>query len=307
MNNDNVNLYAVWTNQYTISFNANGGSGGPSTVIATYGASMPVISTKPTRTGYTFTGYYTNITGGAKYYNADLTSDETWNKTNNATLYAQWTGNTYTVNFSANGGSGGRTSNINAIYGSSMPALNVSAPTRTGYNFLGYYDSTTGGTKYYNADLTSARTWNKTNSTTTLYARWESLTITGILGYQYTYIQGKAGQPSFYIGNSVVTQELWNAVMYGVGSVTNASWIEQIIFCNQLSSIEGFPSEYYANTCGGYLDLSLLDDPYLDEIEIWNNNGNGYRLATDAELAAANTAFPGSFNGSGFRVVRTAY
>ena len=38
--------------------------------------------------------------------------------------------------------------------------------------FNGYYTETNGsGTKYYNADGTSARTWNKANNTT-LYAKW---------------------------------------------------------------------------------------------------------------------------------------
>ena len=52
-----------------------------------------------------------------------------------------------------------------------MPSATM--PTRTGYTFAGYYDTSaaTGGTQYYKADGTSARTWNKT-ANTTLYARW---------------------------------------------------------------------------------------------------------------------------------------
>ncbi|MBQ6163245.1 MAG: InlB B-repeat-containing protein, partial [Clostridia bacterium] len=56
-----------------------------------------------------------------------------------------------------------------AAYGAAMPAVTI--PQRTAYTFAGYYDAVSGGTKYYNADGTSARTWNKTAGGT-LYARW---------------------------------------------------------------------------------------------------------------------------------------
>ena len=89
------------------------------------------------------------------------------------TLYAKWTANTYTVSFNANNGSGGQSANVTATYGSEMPTISTTKPTRTGYTFAGYYDTSadTGGTQYYTAACASARTWNKT-AATTLYARW---------------------------------------------------------------------------------------------------------------------------------------
>jgi hypothetical protein len=51
-----------------------------------------------------------------------------------------------------------------------MPA--ITRPTRGTYTFGGYYTGTSGsGTKYYNADGTSAKAWAETN-VTTLYAKW---------------------------------------------------------------------------------------------------------------------------------------
>jgi len=48
----------------------------------------------------------------------------------------------------------------------------ATAPTRTGYAFQGYYDQTGGnGTRYYQANMTSARNWDKT-ANATLYAYW---------------------------------------------------------------------------------------------------------------------------------------
>lgn len=53
----------------------------------------------------------------------------------------------------------------------------VAVPTRAGYRFEGYYDAQTSGVKYYDADGTSARAWNKT-ANATLYARWAQAEFT---------------------------------------------------------------------------------------------------------------------------------
>ena len=77
---------------------------------------------------------------------------------------------TSTVTLNRNGASNGSAS-VTATYGSAMPSATM--PTRTGYTFQGYYDTsaTTGGTKYYNANGTSAKNWDKAGDTT-LWARW---------------------------------------------------------------------------------------------------------------------------------------
>ena len=65
------NLYAVWQKDtYTVTFDSQGGSGGTASVTATYGSAMPSV-TPPTRTGYTFKGYYDAKSGGNKYYDGD--------------------------------------------------------------------------------------------------------------------------------------------------------------------------------------------------------------------------------------------
>ena len=161
-------LYAQWTvNTYTVTLNQQSGTGGSSSVTATYGSAMPT-ATMPTRTGYTFQGYYDATSGGTQYYTAAGASARSWNKTGAQTLYARWTANTYTVTLNQQSGTGG-TDSVTATYGSAMPTATM--PTRTGYTFAGYYDATSGGTQYYKADGSSARTWNKT-AATTLYARW---------------------------------------------------------------------------------------------------------------------------------------
>lgn len=169
----NTTLYARWTaRSYTVTLNKQSGSGGTSTVSVKYGNAMPSV-TPPTRTGCTFTGYYDEKKEGTKYYNANGTSAKTWDKAKSTTLFAYWTANQYTVTLNRRGGSSGSTS-VTATYGSAMPS--ASAPSKTGYNFTGYYDKATGGTKYYNADMTSARTWTKA-AAATLYAHWSNAII----------------------------------------------------------------------------------------------------------------------------------
>ncbi len=164
----NVSLYAHWVaNQYTVTFDKRSGSGGSGNTPVTYDSNMPNISV-PTRTGYTFQGYFDAVSGGTKYYNANGTSARTWNKASNATLYAQWTANKYTVTFDRRSGSGG-SANVSATYDAAMPSATM--PTRTGYAFQGYFDAVSGGTKYYNVNGSSAKNWNKT-ANTTLYAQW---------------------------------------------------------------------------------------------------------------------------------------
>ena len=92
-------IYAYYTaNVYTVILEKCGGTGGSSSVEATYGSPMP-SAVAPTRTGYTFQGYYQFENGqGKQYYNSNMSSAEKWDKAeNNFTLYAYWTGNQYIV------------------------------------------------------------------------------------------------------------------------------------------------------------------------------------------------------------------
>ena len=163
---------------YLVQCNADGGTF-PDESSSVYvwqenGAAMSRIPTLASRTGYVLQGFYSGVNGqGTKYYNADGTSAKNCDLTKDATLYAYWQGNPYTVTLDAQGGAGG-TESVTATYGAAMPSATM--PTKAGYTFAGYFDATTGGTKYYNADGTSAANWDK-DSATTLYAQWEATAI----------------------------------------------------------------------------------------------------------------------------------
>ena len=92
--NATVNIYAGWTPAtYAITLDPNGGSGGTTSVSITYGTTKgnyPSI-TKPTRSGYTFDGYWSDRTGGTQWYDANGNSLRTFDLTGPATWYAHWT------------------------------------------------------------------------------------------------------------------------------------------------------------------------------------------------------------------------
>ena len=168
-NGATVTLYAKWNPwTHTVAYNANGGSGAPSSQTKTYGTSLTLSSTKPTRTGYTFAGWNTNSSGTGTNYSAggSYTADQNGGT---VTLYAKWTANSYTVTFNANGGSTS-TSSKTVTYASTYGTLPT--PTRTGYTFKGWYTASSGGTQ-----VTSSSTVSIT-ANQTLYAKWTANTYT---------------------------------------------------------------------------------------------------------------------------------
>lgn len=83
-----LTLYAVWSpNSYTITLNANGGTGGSTSVQAVFDEPMPNI-TIPSREGYTFIGYFD--AQNKQYYDENGSSMNSWVTPSNATLTAQW-------------------------------------------------------------------------------------------------------------------------------------------------------------------------------------------------------------------------
>ena len=75
----------------------------------------------------------------------------------------------YNITFDKTDGEGGTNVTI-ATLGEEMPKIDL--PSRTGYNFQGYYDLE--GKQYYSALGISSRNWDK-ESDATLYARWEEM------------------------------------------------------------------------------------------------------------------------------------
>lgn len=146
---------------YTIAYNANGGSGAPSSQTKWHGTALTLSSTKPTRTGYTFQGWATSSTGSVVY-----AAGASYTANTAATLYAVWKAITYTVTFNANGGTGAP-ANQTKTYGVNL-TLSSTKPTRTNYNFLGWGTSASSTSVAYAAGGSYT-----SNAAITLYAIWE--------------------------------------------------------------------------------------------------------------------------------------
>lgn len=88
---EDLTLYAVWSPlSYTISLNAMGGTGGTTSITATFDAAMPNI-TIPSRANYIFKGYFAEKNGtGKQYYDENGSSTNSWITPSDATLYAAW-------------------------------------------------------------------------------------------------------------------------------------------------------------------------------------------------------------------------
>ena len=132
------------------------------------------------RAGYTFTGFYSNATGGTKIYGTDgkcvnegkYFKNDLYQQDNDLTVYAQWKANSYDVALDANGGECIIKNTIvtyNEKYG------NIPAPMKKGYIFAGWYTEVTGGTEV-TADTKVSITENQT-----LYAHWKAETVEGDL------------------------------------------------------------------------------------------------------------------------------
>lgn len=210
-------------NSYDVTLAPNGGSGSNQTIRATYDSGMPgtlknssdaIVA--PTRTGYTFTGYFDNTSGGTKYYNANLSSARNWDKASTATLSAQWSVNNYTITLTAGDGtSSAGTTSITATFDASTNLTSViTKPTKTGNVFDGYYTGAGGtGTQIIDAfgnviaqaggdnTYTDAdRKW-KYAGNITLYANWVSKLTPSVTGADHPMKVGEEQTNAFSRSN----------------------------------------------------------------------------------------------------------
>ena len=165
-----LTLYARWEAlTFRVAFDNNGGSGSTPFVDAVFGKPMPSGAIPPTRSGFIFAGFYLFET---QYYDENMISVRDWDVSSDTVLVARWTARTFAVTLNPNGGTGGIQTVI-ATYGQPLPA--ASAPTRTGYIFLGYFTHGNIGNlnhQYYNANMQGIRDWLRLEGVT-LYAGWE--------------------------------------------------------------------------------------------------------------------------------------
>ena len=143
--------------KYTITFNSNGGSN-VSSITKTFGEEIGSLP-EPTRTGYTFDGWYTSSSGGTQI-------SSTTKVLANTTYYAHWTIKTFTIEFKDNLPCFNNVY-IKKTYGSTLGTLPLAPTCGPEYNeFKGWYTDTLGkGTMVTSSTIVTGNT--------TYYAYWK--------------------------------------------------------------------------------------------------------------------------------------
>ena len=256
---------------YTITYNANGGSveNGSKTVSCTFrnwntnangsgssynaggsytanaGATLyaqwnnPTAGNleTPTRSGYTFAGWYTAASGGSQ-----VTSGTTI--TGNTTLYAHWNINKYSISYNANGGSGAPDSQTKE-YNATLTLSNTK-PTRDGYTFLGWSTSSTATSATYQSGGSYT-----VNSNVTLYAVWQK-NSSAISGNVTSYDIGKSDVVTIRLLNTAGISEIKKVQCEAGASAQVAYEIKDVQAGNYILEVskEGHVTRTYEVTVG---------------------------------------------------------
>lgn len=166
----NKSVVLAWTtNSYTLTYDPNGGTCSTASKSVKYQAAYGTLPT-PSRVGYTFNGWYTAKSGGAKV------TAKTTMAAANTTIYAQWTIIQYTISYNANGGSGAPASQ-SKNHGTNI-TLSTTEPTYVGYLFQGWATSSSATIPEFLPGDSFG-----TDANTTLYAVWIAATK---LGFTFT-------------------------------------------------------------------------------------------------------------------------
>lgn len=161
----NITLYANFAiNEYTISFDTNGGST-VDPITQDYATSVTAPAA-PSRNGYRFDGWYSDKTLETVYTFTTIPAED-------ITLYAKWTLINYTINYNLEGG----INNVSnpASYTIESGEVIFSAPTKHGYEFIGWYSD-----GVFEQEITSISAGSY--GELTIFAKWE------IIVYDITYI-----------------------------------------------------------------------------------------------------------------------
>ena len=242
-----LSLTATWKQKqaasYTVYFDANGGTipgyGSSRSVTVTYGTRNYYSTSGATRSGYRFLGWYTSSSGGSQVYDSSgravagtyWNSYNQWQYNGSVWLYAHWekTASTYSVYFDANGGSipgYGSSRSVTVTYGT-RNYYSTSGATRSGYRFLGWYDSLYGGEQVYDSSgraVAGSTYWNyssqwRYSGSAWLYAHWEAIAST------YTvYFDANGGSIPGYGASRSVTVTYGTRNYYSTSGATRSGY-----------------------------------------------------------------------------------
>ena len=197
-----LTVYAQWTltsPKYTLTRNPNGGTQNGKTTATIFANGLAIGSTAywdigvPTRSGYTFAGWFTAADGGEKVYDSAgkcvagtyWGADSRYRHAGDLTVYARWVaaGTKYTLTRDPNGGAqNGKTTAAvfaDGLAVGSTAYWDIGVPTRSGYAFVGWFTAASGGEKVYDnaGKCLTGVYWGSDKryryaGNLTVYARW---------------------------------------------------------------------------------------------------------------------------------------
>ena len=163
---ENQTIYAHWAANRTVTLDANGGECFAESLTLADGMAYGELP-EPTREGYTFAGWYTAETEGT-----EVESTTVNDRGEDHTLYAHWTANTICVQLNPNYNNlipTQFTFTYGQTYGTGANGAGLPTPTRSGYNFLGWFTASGGGTQVTNDS------YSIEPDDHFLYAHWEEV------------------------------------------------------------------------------------------------------------------------------------
>lgn len=184
---------------YTVYYNANGGSGSMSSSTATYNTAFMTKQNAFTRAGHSFNGWNESSDGTGVAWNLNSAGVYesgnywTWTYTKDITLYAQWKIHKYTIRYDANTGTGApgdqsKTYNVSVTLSSTKPTKgytiaydanggSVNPSSKNVSCTFNHWDTAQNGS---GNDYASGASFNENGSydgaTITLYAQWSNPT-----------------------------------------------------------------------------------------------------------------------------------
>ena len=296
---------------YTISYDANGGTGAPESQTKPEGEVLTLSDKEPTRSGYTFLGWTSVLTaeffepGDLFFYDADTELVAVWSSSGAE-------GTTYNISFHANGGVGTPSAQVKQ-HGVELVLTSV-RPTRTGYSFEGWStDSRATEAQYAPGDRFL------TDADTLLYAVWtaqQSSSHFDVARDAYAFNNGKAAfdypstagknenypipyDPSVKLlfGNTVAGKNFWRSaqIQGWSGNCCGMSSTAALLFSYDGISASSFGADTVADLKIGDTDGSMTVRTFIEAMQFaqktpqfsaeWNANkvythqlSSGYNL-----------------------------
>jgi len=214
-------LYAQWTpNTYVVTYNYDNATGGTSTTTSSFTtAGTAIVLPTPTRTGYTFAGWFsdaalTNSIGAAA---ANYSPS---GNTLSLNTYAKWTAINYTFTYDTNSSDLGTvpTETSKQITQTVTVKANTGSLVRAGYTFSGWNTDSNGtGSNYLSGSLFTVGSAN-----VILYAKWSPNTYT--VTYNVNGASGNAQRSSSNVTSDSYTSGDSSVALPSVGTLERAGY-----------------------------------------------------------------------------------